>query len=676
MQRNMERKISKKQFFQMFMLLLVTGAVCILIYKAQIRENLQKPLEYTMMTEHKDRGEIVLSRETPEISEVFTCKVPALKKVSVECTGKNVAAGAMLSMTLSDEKTGEVYFEEKKSAGEILNSRIQKKVEMELKEPVKDSENKKLRLTWKLENGGSTAFHITANQKNVVVESFNEQKGAGTNVIYYLHYGDNTCLKSLYVLLCAALLLFEAMCFYMIVMRRMGVEKFFIPAALVLGMIFQCLFTVGSVPDEQTHFDTAYKFSNQMLFVEETENPYTIYKRVCDVEMSDMLTNGLESNSHYLLMTETFTEPERTELMEVPYLDASGLVPAVVYMPAAAGLSVGRLLGLSAMLTLQLGRVFNLIAFVLLAWAAIRIIPFGKNLLGMTALLPIALQQGASASYDAVVNGSFFVFIALCFRMGKEEKKKKWEIVLFGVFALFTAMTKGGVYLPLLLLSAFVFGRSSGKKNQQEKSRKISVKWFILAGVLAAALLVLCINKFMPVMQTFLQAGDMTADGSGMYTIPYLIRHPLQVVYLYWNTLMKRGDFLLYSFLGGALSWLDFEMSWLFVIVFLGGLILAANMEGDRFDGNTKEKVWIGTACVLSAGLIFMSMLVGYTKNNLNYIQGIQGRYFLPLAPAFLLLTGNKMIHVRKEQRVSIWMTVIVTEVLLVLQAAAMTGLV
>ena len=664
----MERKISKIQFFQMFMLLLVTGAVCVLVYKAQIRENLHRPLEYTMMTEHKDRGEIVLSREMPEISEVFTCKTPELKRISIECTGKNVAAGAMLSMVLADGETGEVYFEEEKPAGEVLNSRIQKKVEMELKEPLKDSENKKLRLTWKLQNGDSTAFHITANQKNVIVDSFNNQEGDGTNVIYYLHYGDNTCLKGLYVLLCAALLFFEAMCFYLIVMRGLSVEQFFVPAALVLGLIFQCLFTVGSVPDD--------KFSNQMLFVEETENPYTIYKRVCDVEMSDMLTNGLETNSHYLLMTETFTEPENTELVEVPYQDASSLVPGLVYMPAAAGISLGRLLGLSAMLTLQLGRIFNLLAFVLLSWTAIRIIPFGKNLLGMTALLPIALQQGASASYDAVVNGGFFVFIALCLRMGKEERKKKWEFVLLGIFALFAATTKGGVYLPLLLLTAFVFSRNSGKKNQQEKTRKISAKWMITAGVLAVVLLALCIYKFMPVMQSFLQAGDMAADGSGMYTIPYLLAHPLKVVYLYWNTLMKRGDFFLHSFLGGALSWLDFEMSWIFAVVFLGGLLLAANMEEDRFVGNRKQKICMAAACVLSAGLIFLSMLVGYTKNNLNYIQGIQGRYFLPLAPAFLLLAGNKMIHVQREQRAAIWMTVLVTEILLVLQAAAMTGMV
>ena len=73
------------------------------------------------------------SREMPEISEVFTCKTPELKKISIECVGKNVAAGAMLSMVLADGETGEVYFEEEKSAGEVLRSRIAKKVEMELK---------------------------------------------------------------------------------------------------------------------------------------------------------------------------------------------------------------------------------------------------------------------------------------------------------------------------------------------------------------------------------------------------------------------------------------------------------------------------------------------------------------------------------------------------------------
>ena len=78
-----------------------------------------------------------------------------------------------------------------------------------------------------------------------------------------------------------------------------GGKNSFIPMAVILGIVFQCLITVGGVPDEPGHLDTAYKYSNKILLVEDTETPGTIYKRVCDVEMSDMLANGLESNSYY-----------------------------------------------------------------------------------------------------------------------------------------------------------------------------------------------------------------------------------------------------------------------------------------------------------------------------------------------------------------------------------------
>ena len=100
---------------------------------------------------------------------------------------------------------------------------------------------------------------------------------------------------------------------------------------------------------------------NKILLVEDTETPGTIYKRVCDVEMSDMLANGLESNSYYQLMTDTFAKPGDTELTEVSYVDSTNLVPGIVYFPSALGLSVGRVCGFSAMLTLQLARIFNLI---------------------------------------------------------------------------------------------------------------------------------------------------------------------------------------------------------------------------------------------------------------------------------------------------------------------------
>lgn len=665
----MEKRVNKKQIIPGAVLLLVLSVVCIMVYKAQIRDNLYQPIEYTMMTEHKVTGERMLSRDIPEMSEVFLCKVPELKKLSFECWGEGVTDEARVEMTLSDAESGKFYYHAEKSVRKLLPSEAKKRIRMTLPEKVSDSEDRELLLTWKLKNAGTTMIHLTANAKKGIVRSFNGVEGDRVNVIYTLHYSDNSCLKILYAFLCAALLLFAALSYWMLMIRQMGVEQFFVPMALFLGLIFQCLITVYGVPDEPGHLDTAYKYSNKMLFVKDTEEPDTLYKRTCDVEMSDMLANGLESNSYYQLMTHTFERAENTELMEVLYNDSTNLAPGIVYLPAALGISSGRLLGLSAMLTMQLGRIFNLTAFVLLVWAAIRLIPFGKNLLGMVAMLPIALQQGASASYDAMMNGFLLLFLALCFRMQQQKQRKKWELALLAFLTVLLAVVKGGVYLPTLLLLVTVFPWKQ-KKASKKRKKLVLLAVFLLAA--AVVLLTIAAIKIMPILQEFLQEENIQGGGETLYTVPYLIQRPVKVIYLYWNTVVRRGDFLLRGFLGGILSWLDMEMSWIFVIIFLIGLLLLVNVEGDRYHGKKKEKLLIAAVCVISAALIMTSMLMGYTKRSAHSIQGLQGRYFLPLAPALFLLTSNQMVFVQKKQCRGIWMTMMVTEILLVLQAAAM----
>lgn len=666
----MEKRANRKLLYPGIILILLLSAVCALVYKAQLRDGLRRPVEYTMMTEHKDTFEVVLSEELPAFSEAFSCKVPELRSFSVELWGRNIADDAELVMTLTDADTDKIYFEKESSVRAVLDARTGGRTEFRLEEPLQDSEGKNMILTWRLLNAGAAELHLTADRKDVIVSAFNGVEGDGTNVIYTLRYGNSNCLTVLYVLLCAGLLLFAALCYWMLIVRRMRVEKFFLPMALFLGLILQCVITVGGVPDEPGHLDTAYKYSNKILFVEDTGNPGTIYKRRCDVEMSDMLANGLESNSYFQLMTDTFHRAEDTELMEVGYVDSTNLVPGIVYIPSALGISLGRLLGLSAMFTLQMARVFNLICFVLLAWAAVRMIPFGKNVLAMTALLPITLQQGASASYDAVVNGALMVFLALCFRMGREKQKKKRELLLAAVLAVFAAVAKGGVYLPLLLLLVPVFVKGDILKKQNRK------KLFFYAGIILCAAVLLAVAaavRFMPVFRTFMESGGQGGADS-MYTIPWLLKHPLQIVYLYWNTVMEQGAFLLQGLLGGVLSWLDFRMNWIFELIFLICLLLLVNLEGDRYEGGAKSRILTAAVCLVSAAFIMMSMLVGYTKMSSDYIQGLQGRYFLPLAPLLVFLTANRMVYVRRNQAGAVWMTMTVTEILLILQLAAMIG--
>jgi len=92
----MEKRTNRKLLCPGIILILFLAVICALVYKAQIRESLRQPIEYTMMTEHKDTFEVVLSKGMTAISEVFVCKVPELKSFSIELTGKNVVDEAEL----------------------------------------------------------------------------------------------------------------------------------------------------------------------------------------------------------------------------------------------------------------------------------------------------------------------------------------------------------------------------------------------------------------------------------------------------------------------------------------------------------------------------------------------------------------------------------------------------
>lgn len=648
------------------LLLLMISIICVLVYKAQLRDKLQQPIEYTMMTEHKPTGEVVLSGDSPEFSEVFICKVPDLKKLVLECSVKKAVADTVLIMFLTDVDTGELYYSGEKSLIRFSGGSL-KKMQLRLKKGIPDLEGKTLRLTCQLKNAEETEVSFTANQKQAVVSSFNGIEGDRTNVIYTMYYGNNSFLKILYAILCVALLLFTGISYWLLIIRHLTVERFYLPMALMLGLIFQGVITVYGVPDEPLHMDTVYNYSNQMMFVEDTGIPGTIYKRRCDAEMTDMLANGLESNSYYQLLNYTFEEAEQKELILVSYVDTSSFVPDLIFFPAALGVSIGRMAGLSAMLVFQLGRIFSLIAFVMLVWLAIQITPFGKNVFGLLGLLPIALQQGASASYDALLIGIAFLFIALCFHIIERKQREKWKICLIMILAFCLAVTKGGVYLPILGL-LFGFLGCNGKKN-----RKLNRKYFIMLFVVVIALVVgIVLIKYRSIFQVFL-TGNVEAEGdNALYTVAYLIQHPMKLIYLYWNTFMKDMDDLLSGLLGGRLSWLDVKMSWSQILFFLGGLVLLANVEEDRYSGSRKYRLFLLVICFISTILIMMSMLIGCTTMKFDYIQGLQGRYFLPFAPILILISENRMIDVKENQCRYIWMTMVLAEFLLVLQVAVM----
>ncbi len=69
-------------------------------------------------------------------------------------------------------------------------------------------------------------------------------------------------------------------------------------------------------------------------------------------------------------------------------------------MAPALGITIACILGLSAYFTFQIGRLFSFAYFILAVYYAIRLMPFGKQMIATIALIPQNLHIMASYSYD------------------------------------------------------------------------------------------------------------------------------------------------------------------------------------------------------------------------------------------------------------------------------------
>ena len=116
---------------------------------------------------------------------------------------------------------------------------------------------------------------------------------------------------------------------------------------------------------------------------------------------------------------------------------------------------------------------------------------------------------------------------------------------------------------------------------------------------------------------------------------------------LFLTTLVKQGEWYLDTLMGSSLGWFQLDVPTYFYLPFGLCFLIACMKKND--DGEPLPflaKIWTLLLIVGSAALILASMLLSWTPLGLNYIAGVQGRYFLPLLPAAAMVLRNGSIRV------------------------------
>jgi len=426
--------------------------------------------------------------------------------------------------------------------------------------------------------------------------------------------------------------------------------------ALLAGTAFVAITPPFQNPDEAPHFYRAMQVADGgMLSVENKPgqgdaNDRSIGGEVLLDAQSLVTASGFETGFDE---TSKFSDLDHEALSQYRFggeseyrrFDNTAAYPPLAYLPTSAAVLVGKTLNLPLLSALYLGRMFSLLASVALLFLALRTAPFARWAILTLALLPSTISQAASFGADGMTIGVCFAAVAYVIRLATQDaavRPAQWALMT-GLGASI-ALVKP-TYIPLGLLLALV-----PILNKHARSATAWVGLVIAGGVGAA--LTLGWQR----INAFVDIGVNPANN--MYDQrDFVLSHPVAFVKAVAQTLFldppngltnQKGD--LYRGIFGDFAWLRTPLPMFFVLALTVALTLSlvVTSRGDRILVPAgRNRLWwtliLGAALVATVLLVALALYLYFTPTAGPAVQGLQGRYFLPmvLLLAFLCVGGR-----------------------------------
>lgn len=419
--------------------------------------------------------------------------------------------------------------------------------------------------------------------------------------------------------------------------KSRGALLFFLVFALLQGSFFITTIGALSFPDPNIHAYASYSAATGQILnkpdrqVDEYGNAIKIQQLHGDPRFLSLqglqnvlLAPLLKQTSDYDPMLETqkaidhLSPSEEVTVASLKHANRANQYFPAVFLPQAIGIWTGLHTHQSPYQTWQLGRMSNLLVYILLFCLAIAIIPRGKMFIAVIGALPHGMLVASSLMADALFISLCAVFVALFMAITtRNEPASRGEMVALSVLTVLLFMCKT-VYASLAVLILFLPRRILSTKRKT-----------LCLGSSALAILAIY-GTWSSLYST------VWASASVSQNLRYMLSHPVKMcVAVAWN--FMRGPLHLLKL--GAPSVL------LVIILGLAWGVLFHNSHPTRrkvtsargFISLYRYQIASALAFLLLIYLVYASMML--TWNNLpqmrvgDPIAGIQARYFEPFLP-------------------------------------------
>ena len=504
------------------------------------------------------------------------------------------------------------------------------------------------------------------------------------------HTSDYFLKKSYIILSVAALLLILVSGIYLNI-TKFSIVKIYPFVMLIFGLGYMYVFPAMSAPDEIAHFISAYKISNKMLgkqatvkdghviiraqdlWIEDVDGEYTFDKSKSEEEKvlipeegshGKIISSKLEetsykvfygkgdSRSNNIYISFGGKDYEKAQSLHAPV----NTIPSVYFLPAT-GITVARIMGLNSIYLVLFGRMANLILFILFGTLGIYFLPKFKEFIFLVSLLPTTIELAASYSYDAVMISSMIFFVSYVFFLAHEKKEFDIkDLVIVSLIAGLVLPCKM-VYFPMLLmLFSIPLYKFKFRGKVDGKIKKENIAFFLASAVvvlLSWVFAMYLVNRSTVVGYSTSNTSSLEWAGEKSYTIGYLLHNKLKAVKLFYNTLLLQLEYYHKTMFGAYLGHADDVVG----IPYIGFLVLNIGMifsvfgEAKEKQLLVKERVLTGISIFFVIFLVLLSMLIAWTPISSEFIEGVSGRYFIPVLLPLLMICRNNKIAIKDETK-------------------------
>jgi len=322
----------------------------------------------------------------------------------------------------------------------------------------------------------------------------------------------------------------------------------------------------------------------------------------------------------------------RTERIPSPF-ENTVVYPPFAYIPQAVTIAVVNVFCKTPLIQMYAARLAVLVVTILLLFLAVRKLPFGKWALVALIATPMSLLLIGSCSGDGITMGVSALFMAYVVAAVVDRNKlTRPELAWITGLAMALGLCKSPYQLLVFFVLAIPLSRFATRKTYYRTLVLAVVVPLVLAAIWALLVRKLYLN--------------VVVDSNTADQTHYIMHHPFDFAHTLLRTYFgAAGDYIPRTFMDLSAGPSAPLPLWAILLdyLFIAALILLEPIRAAL----TRSLKYVRFAAVLLIGMVFLALntllYVTFTPVMKPLIDGMQGRYFIPVSYLLVPLAGGRL---------------------------------